>query len=160
MSRKLGAGSSPGRRSWQQRGDQDQATAGTVTEPVTSVSSGAQSKVGGKETWESSSMHLGWGMQLRSRGARMFSGGRWLRVTALWLFAVCRLGGLPGFREPHDPWGQNQPSASLGLTQELASSSTVHSAARKPRCGTGAARQQARPRGLGKGDEDDSKVCS
>lgn len=48
MSRKLGAGSSPGRRSWQQRGDQDQATAGTVTEPVTSVSSGAQSKVEGE----------------------------------------------------------------------------------------------------------------
>lgn len=58
MSRKLGAGSSSGRGSWQQR-DQDRATAGTVTEPVTSVSSGAQSRVEGKGTSESSSKHLG-----------------------------------------------------------------------------------------------------
>lgn len=109
MSRKLGAGSSPGRRSWQQRGDQDQATAGTVTEPVTSVSSGAQSKVGGKETWESSSMHLGWGMQLRSQGARMFSGGRWLRVTALCSLLCAGWVAFPASENPTTPGAKTSP---------------------------------------------------
>ena len=35
------------------------------------------------------------------------------------------LGGLPGFRETCDPWGQKDCSAGSGLTQDLASSSTV-----------------------------------
>lgn len=156
VSRKLGASSSSGRGSWQQRGDQDRATAGTVTGPVTSVSSGARSRVGGKGTSQSSSMRLRWGMQLGRRRAGMFSWGRWRRRV----IALCPVqAGWPS-RLQRNPRPLGREPAGLGLTQELASSSTVHSTVQKPRCRTGAPREQVRPRGLGKGDEDDSKVCS
>lgn len=41
------------------------------------------------------------------------------------LSAGCRLCGLPGFSQTRDPWDGNTPSAGMGLTQALASSSTV-----------------------------------